>query len=227
MLGRLRSQLLLHQRRSVGSSRKLPKNKPLAHEPPVLTRPSLTSEAEQPERPKDFRSPWLFKAVGVGNFIIIPVIGIYAAFYWDWGDDGRENVMQPARRWLKAQKDAFFNLSPPEQQLATPGLAVPPLDGTEPSAGSGSGLSTAGLPKGFFKPFFLVKDINPEGPAAMAGLRNDDLIVTFGETPVRDLAPLTYRAMIRSAVKYNVRLFYLKDVLDAKILAWRLLSLSL
>ncbi|KAJ7505163.1 hypothetical protein B0H11DRAFT_1977133 [Mycena galericulata] len=217
MLARLRSQLLLHQRRSVGSSRKLPKNKPLAHEPPLLTHPSLviTSEAEQPERPKDFRSPWLFKAVGV-------VIGIYAAFYWDWGDDGRDNVMQPV-----SQKDAFFNLSPPEQQLATPGLAVPPLDGTEPSAGSGSGLSTAGLPKGFFKPFFLVKDINPEGPAAMAGLRNDDLIVTFGETPVRDLAPLTYRAMIRSAVKYNVRLFYLKDVLDAEILAWRLLSLSL
>ncbi|KAJ7486022.1 hypothetical protein B0H11DRAFT_2016617 [Mycena galericulata] len=100
MLARLRSQVVLHQRRSVGSSRKLPKNKPLVHEPPVLTRPSLTSEAEQPERPKDFRSPWLFKAVGVGNFIIIPVIGTYAAFYWDWGDDGRENVMQPHKKTL-------------------------------------------------------------------------------------------------------------------------------
>ncbi|KAJ7486020.1 hypothetical protein B0H11DRAFT_1135391 [Mycena galericulata] len=110
--------------------------------------------------------------------------------------------MQPARRWLKAQKTLSLT-SPRQSNNWRPGLPVPPPDGTEPSAGSGSGLSTAGLPKGFFKPFFLVKDINPEGPAAIAGLRNDDLIVTFGETPDRDLAPLTYQAMIRSAVKYN------------------------
>lgn len=114
MLARLRSQLSLQQRRAIGSSRKLPKSKPLAYEPPTLPREPptprepLTSEAE---RPKDFRNPWLFKAVGVGNFIIIPgpplhfnpelslilcsVIGIYAAFYWDWGDNGHDNVMQP------------------------------------------------------------------------------------------------------------------------------------
>jgi hypothetical protein len=83
---------------------------------------------------------------------------------------------------LKKQKDAFFSLSPPEQELATPGLVIPPLQGEEPSLDASgvstaggflsnpfsSGLSTAGLPRGFFKPFFLVKDVVPEGPAAIA-----------------------------------------------------------
>jgi hypothetical protein len=124
------------------------------------------------------------------------------------------------RRWLQRQKDAFFSLSAPEQELATPGQVMPPLSGSE--SPDTSNLSTAGLPKGFFKPFFLVKDVDPDGPAAIAvtilyfmdlvprpkllqGLRDDDLIVTFGETPVRSLAPLTYQAIIRSAVNENVR----------------------
>ncbi|KAF7346520.1 ABC transporter ATP-binding protein [Mycena sanguinolenta] len=196
MLARFRSQFSRQQRRTF-ASRKLPKSK-LSHEtPPEPVIPDLKANP-----PKDFRNPWFFKAVGVANFIIIPVVGIYATFYWDW-DDEREHVMKPARRWLQKQKDAFFRLSPPEQELATPGLVIPPLDGAESLTSSGSGLSTAGLPKGFFKPFFLVKDVVPEGPAAVAGLREDDLIVSFGETPVRSLAPLTYQAMIKSAVKEN------------------------
>ncbi|KAJ7781793.1 hypothetical protein DFH07DRAFT_949490 [Mycena maculata] len=198
MLARLRVQLSLQHRRSIGSSRKLPKTRLPASELAPPEPPTPTSESEPP---KDFRSPWLFKAVGVGNFVIIPVVGIYAAFYWDWNDDGREHVMQPARRWLQRQKDAFFRLTPSEQELAAPGVVAPPLDGAESPAASG--LSTAGLPKGFFKPFFLVKDVNPAGPAALAGLRDDDLIVSFGETPVRDLAPLTYQAMIWEAVKHH------------------------
>ncbi|KAJ6585144.1 hypothetical protein B0H19DRAFT_1250032 [Mycena capillaripes] len=201
MLARLRSQLLYQQRRSVGnSSRKLPTSKPPTREPSTSTSEPTTSQGNL-ATPKDFRSPWLFKAVGVGNFIIIPVVGIYAAFYWDWGDDEREHVMQPARRWLKRQKEAFFRLSPPEQELATPGLVIPPFDGTESSSSSSYGLSTAGLPRGFFKPFFLVTAVDPDGPAGIAGLRDDDLIVSFGEIPVRSLAPLTYQAMIKSAVK--------------------------
>lgn len=69
MLARLRSQLSLHQRRLVGQSSrsKLPKSKPPAPEPQA--EPSASTEDEAP---KDFRSPWLFKAVGVGNFVIIP-----------------------------------------------------------------------------------------------------------------------------------------------------------
>ncbi|KAJ6525314.1 hypothetical protein DFH09DRAFT_1329116 [Mycena vulgaris] len=201
MFARLRSQLFLQQRRSIGhSSRKLPNSKSPSSDPPESPskEPATPPSESQAEARKDFRSPWFFKAVGIGNFIIIPVVGIYAAFYWDWGDDDREHVMKPARRWLKRQKDAFFSLSPPEQELATPGLVIPPLSG-EASPGT-SGLSTAGLPKGFFKPFFLVKGVEPTGPAAIAGLREDDLIVTFGETPVRSLAPLTYQAMIKSAI---------------------------
>ncbi|KAJ7785569.1 hypothetical protein B0H14DRAFT_2958121 [Mycena olivaceomarginata] len=198
MLARLRSQFSLQQRRSF-ASRKVTKSTPSTPGTPTPPPQPIAPEAKA-ESPKDFRNPWFFKAVGVGNFIIIPVVGIYAAFFWDWDDD-RDHVMKPARRWLQRQKDAFFRLSPPEQELATPGLIIPPLEGAEPS--SSSGLSTAGLPKGFFKPFFLVKDIDPEGPAAIAGLREDDLIVSFGETPVRSLAPLAYQAMIKSAVKEN------------------------
>ncbi|KAJ7025385.1 hypothetical protein C8F04DRAFT_1269268 [Mycena alexandri] len=200
MFARLRPQIARQQRRAY-ASRKLPRSK---SSPPLSSPPKPGAAPINPEPalppPKDFRSPWFFKAVGIGNFVIIPVVGIYAAFYWDWGNDEREHVMKPARRWLQKQKDAFFSLSPPEQELATPGgLVVPPLDGAEsPSA---SGLSTAGLPKGFFKPFFLVKKVDPKGPAAIAGLHDEDLIVTFGETPVRDLAPLTYQAMIRTAIK--------------------------
>ncbi|KAJ7134762.1 hypothetical protein C8R44DRAFT_434821 [Mycena epipterygia] len=203
MLARLRSQLSLHQRRLVGQSSrsKLPKSNPPTPEPPTPEPQARPNEpSAEAEAPKDFRRPWLFKAVGVGNFVIIPVVGIYGAFYWDWGDDGREHVMQPARRWLERQKNAFFRLSPPEQELAMPGQVVPPLQGAE--SVDASVLSTAG-PKGFFKPFFKVKNIDPEGPAATAGLRDEDLIVSFGETPVASLAPLTYQAMIRSAVKDN------------------------
>ncbi|KAJ6621880.1 hypothetical protein B0H10DRAFT_1945134 [Mycena sp. CBHHK59/15] len=120
-------------------------------------------DATEGESPKDFRSPWLFKAVGVANFVLLPVVGIYAAFYWDWGDD-REHVMQPVRRWLRAQRDTFFSLSPPEQELATPGLTLPPLQ----SDVSLTEAPSAELPKGFFKPFFLVKAVDPEGPAAIA-----------------------------------------------------------
>ncbi|KAK7048498.1 ABC transporter ATP-binding protein, partial [Favolaschia claudopus] len=197
MLARLRSQSSRKLCRSY-ASRKLPKSKIPPQEtvskPHDPIPPSVKFEGS-----KDFRGPWLFKAVGVANFIIIPVVGVYAAFYWDWDDD-RDHVMQPARRWLQQQKEAFFRLSPPEQELATPGLVVPPLDGAEPTS-STSGLSTAGLPKGFFKPFFQVKGIDPNGPAAIAGLLEDDLIVSFGEKPVRDLAPLAYQAMIKSAAR--------------------------
>lgn len=93
-----------------------------------------------------------------------------------------------ARRWLKKQKDAFFSLSPTEQELATPGLAAPPLQSTESS--SPSGLSTAGLPKGFFKPFFLVKGVDPEGPAAIA-VRSRTCIRGQELTGARDYATKT------------------------------------
>ncbi|KAJ7069629.1 hypothetical protein C8F01DRAFT_1113408 [Mycena amicta] len=106
--------------------------------------------------------------------------------------------MNPARRWLEKQKEAFFKLSPSEQQLAAvEGTPSSPETPTAPARPAG--LSTAGLPKGFFKPYFMVKYIRPEGPAASAGLLDEDLIVSFGDVPVRDLAPLKYHAMLASA----------------------------
>ncbi|KAJ7784406.1 hypothetical protein B0H16DRAFT_1492393 [Mycena metata] len=168
MFARLRPQIARHQRRAY-ASRKLPKSKsaPTSSPPKPEAAPITPEPTAQPR--KDFRSPWFFRAVGIANFVIIPVVGIYAAFFWDWGNDEREHVMKPARRWLQRQKDAFFNLSPPEQELATPGgQVVPRPDSVEPP--SASGLSTAGLPKGFFKPFFLVKKVDPNGPAAIAVL---------------------------------------------------------
>ncbi|KAJ7175997.1 hypothetical protein C8R46DRAFT_76872 [Mycena filopes] len=201
MFARLRPQIARQQRRAY-ASRKIPKAKtPPPPPPPEPPHAQNAPETASVQGFKDFRRPWFFKAVGIANFVIIPVVGIYAAFFWDWGNDEREHVMKPARRWFQKQKDAFFRLSPPEQELATPGLVAPSLDGAESPSTTGSGLSTAGLPKGFFKPFFLVKAVDPAGPAAISGLRDDDLIVTFGEVPVRDLAPLAYQAMIRNAVK--------------------------
>ncbi|CAK5270340.1 unnamed protein product, partial [Mycena citricolor] len=152
------------------------------------------STPNEPGGRGDFRSPWFFKAVGVGNFIVIPAVGIYALFFWDWGNDDRETVVQPARRWLQEKRDAFYGVS----SEADGSLDAPPLDTSR--------LSTAGLPKGFFKPFFRVLGIQPGGPAEVAvcfsvvwffeeaetlnqGLQKKDLVMSFGETPVRDMAP--------------------------------------
>ncbi|KAJ7288179.1 hypothetical protein C8J57DRAFT_1706674 [Mycena rebaudengoi] len=212
MLARVRFQLLSVQRRTAGySTRKLPTSKaptrPPTNPKDLAEKGKANTSAPEGEpsssRPhsKDFRSPWIFKAVGVANFIVVPIVGIYAAFYWDWGDDGHDNVMQPIRRWVKRQQNAFFSLSPPELALATPGLTLSPQESVESLETSDP--MTTDVPKGFFKPFFRVKGVNPDGPAAIAGLHNDDLIVSFGEIPVRSLPPLTYQDMIKTSVKNN------------------------
>ncbi|KAI8969636.1 hypothetical protein BD414DRAFT_258436 [Trametes punicea] len=64
---------------------------------------------------KPLRS-WVHRASRISNFMIIPAVILYAVFVADFGD--HEHVFQPPRRWLAAQKAAFFSLSPEEQRLA-------------------------------------------------------------------------------------------------------------
>jgi hypothetical protein len=67
---------------------------------------------------------------------------------------------------VKRQQNAFFSLSPPELALATPGLTLSPQESVESLETSDP--MTKDVPKGFFKPFFRVKGVNPDGPAAIA-----------------------------------------------------------
>ncbi|KAH9891659.1 hypothetical protein C8Q73DRAFT_82072 [Cubamyces lactineus] len=64
---------------------------------------------------KPLRS-WVSRASRISNFMVIPAVILYAVFVADFGD--HEHVFQPPRRWLAAQKAAFFSLTPEEQQLA-------------------------------------------------------------------------------------------------------------
>ncbi|KAI0754980.1 hypothetical protein C8Q80DRAFT_1117508 [Daedaleopsis nitida] len=58
----------------------------------------------QPESPR--LRTWVSPVSRIANFLIVP----------NFGD--HEHVFMPPRRWLAAQKAAFFSLTPEEQQLA-------------------------------------------------------------------------------------------------------------
>ncbi|KAI0657409.1 hypothetical protein C8Q70DRAFT_1004565, partial [Cubamyces menziesii] len=89
--------------------------------PPIHDAP-----AEKPLR------TWVSRASRISNFMIIPAVILYAVFVADFGD--HEHVFQPPRRWLAAQKAAFFSLSPEEQQLA----GTKPDESQSSEAGSGT-----------------------------------------------------------------------------------------
>ncbi|KAF7299632.1 ABC transporter ATP-binding protein [Mycena chlorophos] len=164
--------------------------------------PTATPSKPKPEvgHEQDFRRPWLYRVVGVGHFIIIPIVVAYAAFFYDWEDETRgEHVMKPLRRWLEAKKAAFFSLSPSEQQLATGEHTLAKPDAAAPASNPAPSRSSSWLPTSFFKPYFIVRFVAPDGPAASSGLRQDDLIVVFGDIPVKDLPPLKFHAMLASA----------------------------
>ncbi|KAI0720445.1 hypothetical protein C8T65DRAFT_791380 [Cerioporus squamosus] len=59
---------------------------------------------------------WVYPVSRIANFTIVPTAILYAVFFADFGD--HEHVFMPPRRWLEAQKFAFFSLSPEEQRLA-------------------------------------------------------------------------------------------------------------
>ncbi|EMD39932.1 hypothetical protein CERSUDRAFT_92417 [Gelatoporia subvermispora B] len=89
--------------------------------PHVSARRYYSSKDAQPATPidetlKDPRPKWFFTASRISTFVIIPVSAAYLVFFGDFGE--REHVFSPARRWLAAQKAAFFSLSPAERELA-------------------------------------------------------------------------------------------------------------
>ncbi|KAL7279940.1 hypothetical protein ACG7TL_006351 [Trametes sanguinea] len=75
---------------------------------------------------------WVARASRISNFMVIPAVILYAVFVADFGD--HEHVFQPPRRWLAAQKAAFFSLSPEEQRLAgieDAASSKPPSEGSD------------------------------------------------------------------------------------------------
>ncbi|OBZ71451.1 hypothetical protein A0H81_08384 [Grifola frondosa] len=70
---------------------------------------------EDPPR-ADFRPPWVYRAIRIANFVAIPSAILYSVFFADFGD--HEHVFSPARRWMDAQRAAFFSLSPAERRVA-------------------------------------------------------------------------------------------------------------
>ncbi|KAI0770291.1 hypothetical protein C8Q74DRAFT_1274554, partial [Fomes fomentarius] len=83
-----------------------------------------------PETPK-IRS-WVYPVSRIANFLIVPTAILYAVFFADFGD--HEHVFMPPRRWLAAQKAAFFSLSPEEQKL----VGVDTATSETPVQGSGT-----------------------------------------------------------------------------------------
>ncbi|TFK27973.1 hypothetical protein FA15DRAFT_665722 [Coprinopsis marcescibilis] len=63
----------------------------------------------------DFRPPWVYALSRFGSVAVIPVIGLYAVFVYDWGD--HDHVFMPPRRLFARVKQSFFTLSPAEEQM--------------------------------------------------------------------------------------------------------------
>ncbi|KAH9841577.1 uncharacterized protein C8Q71DRAFT_720730 [Rhodofomes roseus] len=66
--------------------------------------------------PVDPRPAWFFPINRISNYVVIPATLLYAVFFADFGE--KEHVFMPARRWLDAQKAAFFDLSEAEREIA-------------------------------------------------------------------------------------------------------------
>ncbi|RDX42477.1 hypothetical protein OH76DRAFT_1362721 [Lentinus brumalis] len=75
---------------------------------------------------------WVYPVSRIANFTIVPTAILYAVFFADFGD--HEHVFMPPRRWLAAQKAAFFDLTPEEKRLA----GVDTATSDTPKQGSGT-----------------------------------------------------------------------------------------
>jgi len=63
----------------------------------------------------DFRPPWVYACSRLIIYGIIPVVGFYSIFMYDFGE--HEHVFQPARRWGANIRNKFFTLSAAEERL--------------------------------------------------------------------------------------------------------------
>jgi S1-C subfamily serine protease len=72
-------------------------------------------------------------------------------------------------------------------------FAVAPLwaQPASPSAKASLGIGVAPAPEGAKQPGVMVREINPDGPAAKAGLKEGDEIVKAGDKDVKDYQDLT------------------------------------
>ncbi|KAF8798799.1 hypothetical protein BYT27DRAFT_7202492 [Phlegmacium glaucopus] len=94
---------------------------------PLLTKPyrglhrRLLATNPQPPPKKvtgagdDFRPPWVYVYSRLISYGIIPVVGIYSIFIYDFGE--REHVFQPVRRWCANVINKIFTLSAAEERL--------------------------------------------------------------------------------------------------------------
>ncbi|KAI0917334.1 hypothetical protein AcW1_007451 [Taiwanofungus camphoratus] len=91
--------------------------------PPRISCRFASTKIKQPAQswaaentPIDPRPRWVFPLSRVANYVVIPSTLLYAVFFADFGE--KEHVFMPARRWLDAQKAAFFSLSAAERKMA-------------------------------------------------------------------------------------------------------------
>jgi len=63
----------------------------------------------------DFRPPWVYAASRLFIYGIIPVVGFYSIFFYDFGKS--EHVFQPVRRWGANIMNKLFTLSSAEERL--------------------------------------------------------------------------------------------------------------
>ncbi|KAF9561357.1 hypothetical protein CPC08DRAFT_707492 [Agrocybe pediades] len=64
---------------------------------------------------EDPRPPWVYTGTRLMSFVIIPAVGLYSVFFYDFGD--HEHVFQPPRRWAKSLINEAFTLSSAEEKL--------------------------------------------------------------------------------------------------------------
>jgi len=63
----------------------------------------------------DFRPPWVYVCSRLIIYGIIPAVGFYSIFMYDFGE--REHVFQPVRRWGVNITNKLFTLSAAEEKL--------------------------------------------------------------------------------------------------------------
>ncbi|KAF9534481.1 hypothetical protein CPB83DRAFT_889464 [Crepidotus variabilis] len=64
---------------------------------------------------EDFRPPWVYVGTRLISFVVIPAVGLYSVFLYDFGT--QNHVFTPVRRWTANAFSSFFTLSSEEKKL--------------------------------------------------------------------------------------------------------------